>query len=345
MGPVSSTGKAPRLTIVVPTLDAGPGWAQCCSGLLANLVELRLSPSTVLVLDSSSNGDTAARSAEAGFRVQSIDPFYFDHGGTRQAAVEQETDAEFIVFLTHDAVLADPHAIERLLAAFSDPNTAAAYGRQLPRHNAGPIEAHAREFNYPVTSRVRNLEDRKRLGFRSIFASNAFSAFRRSALMQVGGFPLRAICSEETIVIARLHLAGWQSAYVADAQVYHSHSFTVAREFRRYFDIGVTHSRYPFLLEEFSNADGEGKRFVLSELNYLLRHAPVQLPSAWLRTMSKLIAYRIGRRESEFSLSLRRHLSANQAFWHAEERLAQTAPEKRAAAEVIHETSSLRPSR
>lgn len=65
-----------------------------------------------------------------------------------------------------DAVLVDSSAIDRLLAAFSDPAIALAYGRQPPRHGAFPIEAHARLFNYPSQSSIRILEDRKSLGFK-----------------------------------------------------------------------------------------------------------------------------------------------------------------------------------
>jgi rhamnosyltransferase len=312
-----------RVSVVIPTLNPGPQWSIFSAALLENLHDLDLAPSSVLVLDSASTDATVAQSVAAGFRVLPIPRDQFDHGGTRQAGVLQEAHAELLVFLTQDAVLAGPQAIRTLLAAFADPSIAAAYGRQLPRPGAQGIEVHARLFNYPPVSRVRSLKDREILGFRSIFSSNSFCAFRREALVQAGGFPRHAICSEETIAIAHMHLNGWRSAYVAEAQIYHSHAYSMRQEFQRYFDVGVTHARQPFLVQEFGTTGGEGRRFVLSELRYLLRHRPQQLPTAMLRSATKFAAYRLGRREGTLSLTACRRLSMNRSFWNAEIRARQ----------------------
>jgi rhamnosyltransferase len=88
------------------------------------------------------------------------------------------------------------------------------------------------------------------------------------------------IFGEDTVTAGKLLQAGYKVAYVADAPVYHSHSYTAIQEFRRYFDIGVLHIREAWLQEIFGKAGGEGIRFVLSELRYLLRAAPWQTPSA-----------------------------------------------------------------
>ena len=98
-------------------------------------------------------------------------------------------EAEIIVFLTQDALLADPEAIERLLDAFADERVGAAYGRQLPHRDATPIGAHARLFNYPPVSQVRTLHDRGRLGIKTAFISNSFAAYRRNALLGWAAFP------------------------------------------------------------------------------------------------------------------------------------------------------------
>ena len=312
-----------RISVIVPTLNPGRHWGAFTTALLENLRDLGLEPGSVLVLDSASSDGTAAAAQAAGFRVRPVARTDFDHGGTRQLAVECETASHVLVFLTQDALLARADSIRTLLAAFDDEAIGAAYGRQLPRQGARGIEVHARLFNYPTASKVRSLEDREALGFKSIFSSNSFCAFRREALIAVGGFPRRAICSEETIAIGHMHLAGWKSAYVAEAAVYHSHPYTMVEEFQRYFDVGVTHARESFLVEVFGDAHGEGKRFVKSELRYLLRHNPLQIPAALLRTLTKFAGYRLGRRENTLSLANRRRLSMNSSFWNAEARLAQ----------------------
>ena len=74
------------------------------------------------------------------------------------------------------------------------------------------------------------------------------------------------IMAEDSLAAAKLLLAGWRIAYVAEAMVNHSHSFSIGEEFRRYFDIGVYHNRESWLTGNFGKPGGEGKRFVLSEL-------------------------------------------------------------------------------
>ena len=206
-------------------------------------------------------------------------------------------------------------SFRNLVSAFEDPDVGAAFGRQLPRTEATPIEAHARLFNYPAESSVRDWNSRNTLGFKSIFFSNSFGAYRRDALMGVGGFTSDIIFGEDTLVIAQMHRAGWKTAYVADALVEHSHPYAMAEEFRRYFDIGVLHKRKAWLLNQFGRVSGEGRRFVLSEFLYLLEREPLQIPNALFRTVAKYLGYRMGRYESHMPSGLKCHLSMNKGYW------------------------------
>jgi rhamnosyltransferase len=131
----------------------------------------------------------------------------------------------------------------------------------------------------------------------------------------VGGLPHDVIFGEDTITAAKLLLAGWKIAYVAEAQVYHSHSYTWRQEFRRYFDIGVLHSREQWLLNKFGQVSGEGKRFVLSELRYLWPKHISMIPSALIRTALKFTGYRLGRSEQKLSPAWKRRLSMNRSYW------------------------------
>ena len=299
-----------RYTIVVPTLNAAREWARFAAPLLA-----AVPPERVLILDSDSDDGTVALARNAGFAVRVLPRAEFNHGGTRQMAAEIAVDAEVLVYMTQDAILASPDSIARLLGVFADPKIAAAYGRQLPRPGATPIEAHARRFNYGEQSRTLTLESRRELGFKTIFLSNSFAAYRRSALLAVGGFPSNTIFGEDTITAARLLLAGWTTAYVVEATVYHSHDYTWRQEFRRYFDIGVLHAREAWLLREFGQTGGEGKRFVVSELRSLWPRQAWFIPSALVRTFLKLAGYRLGRMEARLSLAVKRRLSMHPSFW------------------------------
>jgi rhamnosyltransferase len=296
--------------VVVPTLNAVADWPRLVPPLLACA-----RPDQVFVIDSDSQDGTPSLARAAGFEVRSIRRRDFNHGGTRQLAAEILSDAEILVYMTQDAVLAGPEAVANLLAAFEEPDTAAVYGRQFPRNEAGSIETHARRFNYPAVSDVHDLASRERLGIKTIFISNSFAAYRRSALLAVGGFRRDVIFGEDTIAAARLLLSGYQVAYSAQACVYHSHDYTWVQEFQRYFDIGVLHRREAELLGEFGGADGEGRRFVLSELKYLGRHDPGSIPSALVRNGLKLMGYRLGKMEARWSPEMKRRLSMHPSFW------------------------------
>ena len=300
-----------RAALCVPTLNAGAGWKDWLTKLKSAAAPL----SAVLVIDSSSDDATARMALDFGFEVRIISRPDFNHGRTRQLAVEHLSDADVIVFMTQDAVIASPQAIENLLKPFESNSVGLAFGRQLPHDGAGSIGAHARLFNYPEKSAVKVPGAEKTLGLKAAFVSNSFAAYRRNALLDVGGFPSNVIFGEDTVVAARLLLSGWKVAYQADAVVYHSHDYGIVEEFRRYFDIGVLHHREHWLLERFGKPEGEGLRFVKSELAYLLRRNPALVPSAVLRTGLKYAGYRLGRMEQRLPASIKPALSMHRGYW------------------------------
>lgn len=297
--------------IIIPALNASVGWQEFRTAILSQDVD----PSQVLIVDSSSDDNTAELAASSGFLIAQIPRNDFNHGGTRQWAAHFFPEAEILIYLTQDAILVCPNAIENLITAFCDPRVGAAYGRQLPRRGAGPIESHGRLFNYQPESDVRSLEDKARLGLKTIFISNSFAGYRKSALEEVGGFPNDVIFGEDTIVAAKMLLRDWKIAYVADAKVYHSHSYSVVQEFKRYFDVGVLHARESWLIREFGGAHGEGKRYLRSEIKHLIRVSPGLIPSALLRTVAKFGGYCIGKQEAGLDVGLKRRLSMHRGFW------------------------------
>jgi rhamnosyltransferase len=300
-----------QVAVIIPTCNAARDWTSLSTGLRLQ----GLPPSQVLIIDSSSTDGTSELAAAEGYRVVRIARANFNHGGTRQMAIELVPWASILVYLTQDAVLAAADSLDRLLAVFEDKSMGAAYGRQLPRLAAGPIEAHARLFNYPPESHVRDIESRQTLGIKAAFLSNSFAAYRVNALLDAGGFPSNVIMGEDTLAAGKLLLTGWKIAYVADAQVYHSHPLTITEEFRRYFDIGVYHRREEWLREQFGKATKEGNRFVLSELGFLAERNPLLLPVALLKTAAKALGYQLGLREAKLGPRWSKRLSLHKNFW------------------------------
>jgi rhamnosyltransferase len=299
-----------QVAVIIPTYRAAHHWAD----LTTSLAHQGIPPKQILIVDSESKDSTVELANAAGFLLLRIAKCDFNHGATRQLAARHLPWARVVIYLTQDA-LPLPGAIDILLQAFDDPAVGAAYGRQLPRIGAGILEAHARSFNYPAHSSVRTFESRHQDGFRAAFFSNSFGAYRIEALDQAGGFPCDAILAEDSVAVGRILTFGWKVAYVAEAQAYHSHSFTLEHEFRRYFDIGVCHAREHWLLERFGDTRSEGLRFVLSEMRTVIPRHMHLIPMSLLRSAAKLIGYKLGRHESAIGKRWCKRLSYHTSYW------------------------------
>lgn len=311
-GPLDEPALArPRVAIVVLTLNAGALWDRWVEGMRIQTFV----PETILVIDSSSTDGTAEKAVAEGYRVHRIERKDFNHGGTRQLAIDLLDGIDIAVYLTQDAVLVHPDSIKNMVASFQVAEVGTAYGRQLPRKVAGPIEAHARMFNYPEISRDQTAADIPRLGLKAAFTSNSFAAYRVAALREVGGFPADVIVSEDMHVAARMIVAGWKIRYNADAVVEHSHGYTPWQEFQRYFDVGAFHAREKWIMGRFGAPNGEGLRFVLSEWRYLGPRRCYLYPASVLRTALKLVGYRLGLQEARLPLSVKQRISMQKAFW------------------------------
>ncbi len=286
------------------------------SGRQAQSLLTRLRTQTVsgelIIVDSSLSGVSDACGPARVIRIRRED---FDHGGVRGMAAE-EAKGDILVFLTQDALPVDDRSIENLLRPFEDPSVGAAYGRQVPNPDASPFAAHLRLFNYPQASCLRSRADKGEFKIKTPFLSNAFSAYRKSALLRVGGFKRRLILGEDTYAGAKLLLADYKIAYAADAAVYHSHNYTAVQDFRRYFDIGVFHRSEEWILEEFGRAEGEGVAYVRSAASYLMSEGRyLLLPELAVRTALKLAGYNLGRLHKKLPLYLIKRMSMHRDWW------------------------------
>jgi rhamnosyltransferase len=306
--------KLGQTRIIIPVRNGGARWREAASALQRAVPD----PSIVAVVDSSSSDGSDQVAAQYHFELERIDPRTFNHGRTRQEAVNRFcAGRSFVVFLTHDAVIEGPESLANLLGAFADPGVGAAYGRQLPHHNAGPFGRHTAAYLYPARSVVRTLADTSEYGIRTAIISNSFAAYRLQALRECGGFPSALILGEDAYLALRMLQGGWSIAYRAEATVRHSHDYSVREEMQRYFDYGVLHAQLPELLGDQGPPEGEGLRFVRSEIRFMARAAPAKLPEALLRNAAKYFGYRLGRSYQHLPHALCRRLSMTRGFWDA----------------------------
>lgn len=288
--------------------------------LLCSLKEQTLSQFNVLIIDS--GADKSYMSwiwDKQRFTTKTIEQREFNHGGTRQMGIDLFPNKDVYVFFTQDAILADSNSLENIVNVFADGNIGCAYGRQLPHEGASFFASVAREINYPNKSYVRSFEDRHIYGMKTVFISNSFAAYRREAMQCAGGFPTDTILSEDMWVAAKMLMHGWQIAYVASAQVYHSHNYTVFQEFKRYFDIGVFHARESWIRKSFGGASGSGIDFVIKEIQAIKQFNTVKQIKLDLEMMTrdglKLLGYKLGMMEKLFPVILKKEFSMNESFW------------------------------
>jgi rhamnosyltransferase len=301
-----------RTALIIPVRNA----AAHLDRLLPALAAQTRQPCEILIVDSASTDNSAARLRAFGARIETIDPAQFNHGGTRRWASEL-VDAQNLIFLTQDAVPASPESFSKLIEALhSEADIGLVYGRQLPHPEAGFFGSQARRFNYPQSSCTKRLSDRARLGIKTCFSSNSFAAYRRAALHAAGGFPNDVIGSEDTYVAARMLICGYGVRYAADAEVYHSHDYSAIEEFRRYFDIGVFHGREYWIHQAFGSANGEGRRYVQAELAALREAGATHLiPEALLRNALKLLGFHTGQFEHHLPRALKTRISMFATYW------------------------------
>lgn len=204
-----------------------------------------------------------------------------------------------------------------IIQVFENEKVGGAYWRQLSYEDTNLFGKHLREFNYKDKSYIRNKDDIKEFGLKTAFLSDSFAAYRKSALESIGFFKDGLILGEDTYAGAKMSLSGYSLAYVAEAKVYHSHSYTVLQEFKRYFDIGVFHKSESWILESFGKAEGEGMKYIKSEIKYLLNHkAWYLLPEFFIRNGMKYLGYKLGQKYEKLPTWMIQKFSMHHRWWN-----------------------------
>lgn len=239
----------------------------------------------------------------------------FDHGKTRNLGVSF-SDAPYFVMMTDDAVPADEHLLEKMLAPFADEQVGMTYARQLPAEDCGVIERYTRAFNYPPEGRVKSTADLNTLGIKAFFASNVCAGYRREMFSELGGFVDRTIFNEDMIYARKLIDHGGKIVYASEADVYHSHNYSGLEQLRRNFDLGVSHADYKEVFSGLST-ESEGVRLVKQTCGYLCK-----VGKPWLifkliwQSGCKYVGYFLGKRYRKLPAGMARCLSMNKEYWN-----------------------------
>lgn len=283
------------ISIIIPTLNA----EHEIEALLIALDRQSIQPNEILVVDSASEDKTIELvQKHKRVRLLEIDRQDFNHGTTRDMALNESSGA-FVCFLTQDAVPVSDDYLKRLVAPMvEDSNIALVSGRQLPKADARRFEQLVRCFNYPDSPSVRSKGDLEKLGIKTFFASDACSAYRRTAYLECGGFD-HVNTNEDMLMAAKFIASGMKVAYEPRAEVYHSHNLTPSEQFARNRAVGFFLETHADDLVHASEI-GEGGRLVKAVSSQLLREGNlVEFIAFGVDCCARLLGNRAGRRAAK----------------------------------------------
>lgn len=238
----------------------------------------------------------------------------FDHGATRRMGAKL-SNAEFILFMTHDAVPINKKLIENLLVPMADPYTAISYGRQVASKDSNITEKMTRVYNYPRESSIKSKNDLDKLGIKTYFCSNVCAMYRKSIYNELGGFVKKTIFNEDMIMAYNVINAGYNIAYCADAKVIHSHSYTCFEQFKRNFDLGVSQRQYYKIFKNVSS-EKEGIGYTKKIITVLIKRGKLDMAFYFmLQCIFKLAGYKFGINYKYLPKKVILNCTMNKGYW------------------------------
>jgi len=300
------------ISVIIPVLDGGADLVRCLDAIGRQVVAKEVE---IVVVDSGSRDGSADAARARGARVHEIPAAEFGHGRTRNLGAEL-AQGETLVFTSQDAVAADERWLTTLTGSLDgSERVAGAYGRQLPHDDATPPERYFLDFLYGPDARVQRLA-RGEPDFRQTLFSNVNSAMPRAVWRELP-FADDLIMSEDQEWSRRALRAGYELVYEPEAAVHHSHRYSVADAFRRFFDSGVSAER------SYAAGGGGGEalrragaQYARGEVEWLWGTEQRRwIPYAVVYELAKFTGMQLGRRHRRLPRSLKRRFSALSSHW------------------------------
>jgi GT2 family glycosyltransferase len=227
----------PRVSIILPTWNGERDLAR----LLPMLARQRFDGGfEIRAVDSESSDRTLELLGGAGALVTRIAKSEFRHGATRNLGA-RDSRAEFLVFLSQDALPRDEHFLAALVRAFDDARVAGAYARILPHAFDDPLTKRT-VLDSPEASDVPSARDLDAIGSLAKLApaerariasfNNVASAIRRSVFATIP-FP-DVEFGEDSAWAARALEAGHRIRFTPESVVLHAHRYAPSAAFARY---------------------------------------------------------------------------------------------------------------
>lgn len=302
------------ISVIIPVRNGGEDLRRCLDGIGAQRLE---EPIELFVVDNDSDDGSRELALARGAEVLEVGASQFLHGATRNLAAER-AHGDVLVFTSQDAYPADDEWLAHLANALrADDGVAGVYGRQIPDEGASPPERFFLDFLYGPEPRVQRASDPEELSMRTTLFSNVNSAIRREVWER---FPFApdVFFAEDQDWARRVLLAGYAIRYEPAAAVCHSHTYSVATAFKRFFDTGASADRG--FLAGGSAASGvlrrEALRYAREEVAWLVRTGRRRwIPYAAVYELAKFLGVQLGARHNRLPLWAKRRLSFYPDYW------------------------------
>jgi rhamnosyltransferase len=265
----------------------------------------------VLIVDSGSTDGTLEIASKYPVRIEGIPAEEFHHARTRNYAAAL-AKGKYLVFLSQDAIPANPGWLEAMLRNFKDHAVGAVYGRQVPKQGSTRERHDVLNSMYGCERLVKEPATREKLGYQYYHFSNANAAMRRE-VWEATRFPEDLKVFEDLGIAKKILDRGWKIVYEPEASVIHSHNHSTVQLFRRYFDIGYTFRKLEIWNERTSRSMAmEVKRLVGQKLRKNTKRAAAL--NNIKNDIAKSAGFWLGVHEHYLPAALKRLLSAHQVF-------------------------------
>lgn len=229
---------SPEVSVVIPTLNAGPGFEELLKKLSAQSVGFDYE---IIVVDSGSTDGTVELAQDYG-TVHQIPRAEFNHGATRNFGISLSR-GRYVALTVQDAVPLDEHWLSAMVENLEqDEQVAGVYSRQVPRTESSTltrtlVNTWATASLKRHEQSIRNLKQYRRMHpmkRRLLVAfDNVSSCLRRSVWEE---FPFeRTNFGEDLRWSKKVMEAGYKIVYEPRSAVFHSHERGFMYDLRRHY--------------------------------------------------------------------------------------------------------------
>ena len=302
------------LSVVSPVKNGGADLKRCLEAISRQTLDEKVE---IVVVDSGSEDDSIVTATSHGATVLEIPGSSFTHGGSRNLGASR-AHGDLLVFISQDAYPIENDWLGSLSAPLrTDPTVAGVYGRQLPHQDASPPETYFLDFLYGPDARRQRADGVEQLSMDVTLFSNVNACVRRS-MWERFPFSEDIIMSEDQEWSRRVLLDGHDLVYEPRAAVRHSHNYSLAAAFGRFFDSGVSAER-AYMADNVESRRVLRRRalsYGLGEIRWLLRTGQRRwIPYSLIYESAKMAGLLLGMNHRRLPTGLKRRFSALPATW------------------------------